>query len=69
VSYAGDCLLTASQDGRVSRRERDGSLRDQISHENPVVALALGALGDYGIVGLADGAIRRIDTRSVEGTD
>jgi len=66
VSYAGDCLLTASQDGRVSRRERDGSLRDQISFDSPVVALALSALGDYGIVGLVDGTLRRVDMRSDE---
>jgi hypothetical protein len=69
VSYAGDCLLTADQEGRVCRRERDGTLHAQISIENPVVALALGALGDYGVVGLADGTIRRVDTRSVEGMD
>jgi WD40 repeat protein len=69
LSYAGDCLLTAGRDERVCLRQRDGSLRDQISLENPVVALALGALGDYGVVGLAGGILRRIDTRQEGGAD
>jgi hypothetical protein len=69
LSYAGDGLLTADRDGRVGLRERDGSLRDQISLDSPVVALALGALGDYGVVGLVDGSIRRMDTRRDGGAD
>jgi WD40 repeat protein len=66
LSYAGDCLLTAGQDGRVCWRERDGAIRDQISFDGSVAALALSALGDYGIVGLTDGTLHRIETRPPE---
>ncbi len=34
--------------------------------EGPLVALALAALGDEGIAGLAGGAILRLDTRGGE---
>jgi hypothetical protein len=61
LSYTGDWLLTASRDRRASLREREGSLRDQFSFESAIVSLALGALGDYGVAGLADGAIHRLE--------
>ncbi len=69
LSYTGDCLFTAGRDGRVCLRKRDGSLRDQISLDNPAMALALGALGDYAVVGLADGGIRRMETHPEEGAE
>jgi hypothetical protein len=61
LSYSGDCLFTADRDNRVCLRGSDGSLRDQLRLESPPQALALGALGEYGIVGLTDGAILRLE--------
>jgi hypothetical protein len=64
VSYAGDCLLTASRDRRVSLRDAEGATRDQLSFDGPPVALSLGARGEYGVAGLANGIIHRIEMRS-----
>jgi hypothetical protein len=61
LSYAGDCLLTADRDNRVCLRGKDGTLRDQLTLESPPQALALGALGEYGVAGLADGTIVRLE--------
>jgi hypothetical protein len=61
LSFAGDCLLTGDRDNRVRLRGSDGTLRDQITLESPLQALALGALGEYGVVGLADGMIVRLE--------
>jgi hypothetical protein len=66
LSYAGDCLLTAERDHRVRMRAADGTLRDQAGLDGPAIALALGPLGNYGIVGLANGTLLRFDIRSNE---
>jgi len=66
LSYAGDRVFTADRESRICWRDGDGSLRDQITVDGPVVALALSALGEHGIAGLAGGAILRLDMRSGE---
>jgi hypothetical protein len=66
VSYAGDRLLTVDHEQRVRLRSLEGMRRDSLTVEGSVVALALGALGDYGMVGLADGSIHRVETRADE---
>jgi WD40 repeat protein len=58
LSYAGDSLLTADRSNRFSLRDSKGTIGQQISLESPIVALALGAMGDYAVVGLADGTIQ-----------
>lgn len=64
LSYAGDSLLTADREQRVNWRDGEGRLREAIHLEGAVTALALGALGDYGIAGLADGSILWLETGS-----
>ncbi len=61
LSFTGDCLLTADRDNRVCLRGSDGTLRDQITLESALQALAFGALGGQGVVGLADGSIVRLE--------
>lgn len=63
ASYDGDCLLTADHENRLYLRDRMGILRDQTQTEAPVVAIALGALGDYAVAGLADGTLLWFDDR------
>jgi hypothetical protein len=63
VSYTGDRLLTVDHDRHVRLRNLEGVRRDSLRMEGSIVALALGALGDAGMVGLADGSIHRVDTR------
>jgi hypothetical protein len=63
LSYAGDRFLTVEDDRRVRLRNPDGFRLDQIALDTPVVSLALGALADFGVFGLADGSIHRVDTR------
>lgn len=57
VSYDAEWLLTADNRNRLGVRDGKGSLRDQISLEAPAVAIALGAVADSAVVGLANGAI------------
>lgn len=59
LSYAGDCLLTADRQQRLCLRDSKGDLRGQINLEAPAAAIALGALADYAVVGLANGALLR----------
>lgn len=61
LSYSGEVLLTADRGPCVVRRDADGKLRDSFHADGPVVALALGAQGDYGVVGLADGSVLWMD--------
>jgi hypothetical protein len=61
ISYAGDTLITADQQNSVCNRDSKGDLRNRLSLENRAVALALGALADYAVVGLANGVIHRFD--------
>jgi len=61
LSYDGDCLLTADRQNRLGLRDNKGDLRDQITLDAPAVTVALGAMGDYVVVGLANGAILRFD--------
>lgn len=61
LSYDGECLLTADRREHLCLRDSKGEPRDQINLDTPAVALALGALGDYAVVGLANGAILRFD--------
>ncbi|HTU18547.1 MAG TPA: PQQ-binding-like beta-propeller repeat protein [Gemmataceae bacterium] len=64
LSYDGDCLLTADRRNRLCLRDSKGGLRDQINLDAPAVAAALGAMGDYTVVGLASGALLRFDERA-----
>jgi hypothetical protein len=63
LSYAGDCLLTADRQQRICLRDSKGDLRDQMNLDAPAVALALGALANYALVGLSNGAVLRFDQR------
>jgi hypothetical protein len=57
LSYDGASLLTADRQNRLCLRDSKGIVRDQISLDAPAVAIALGALGDYALAGLANGTI------------
>ena len=61
LSYDGDCLLTADRRNRLCLRDNNGALRDQINLDAPAVTIALGAMADYAVVGLANGVIHRFD--------
>ncbi len=63
LSYAGDGLLTADRQNRLFLRDDKGAIQDQVSLDSPAVALALGALGDYAVVGLASGAVLHFEGR------
>jgi WD40 repeat protein len=63
LSYDGDCLLTADRQNRLCLRDNKGTIRDQLDLDGPAVAAALGALGDYAAVGLANGAVLWFDDR------
>jgi hypothetical protein len=65
LSYSGDALLTCNGQDHVFLRESKGDIRDRLSLDSPVVALSLGALADYAIIGLANGVIRRFDQRPI----
>lgn len=69
LSYSGERFLTVGGQQRVCLRDSKGDLRDQITLEAPVVAVALSSVADYALVGLANGAIHCFETRqeSAEG--
>jgi hypothetical protein len=58
LSYAGDTLLTAGPENEVCLREHDGTVRGRFAAEGPAVALALGALGDFAVLALAEGKVQ-----------
>lgn len=57
VSYAGDTLLTAGPENPVCLRQRDGTVCGSHTPEGPVAALALGALAELVVLGLAEGKV------------
>lgn len=63
VSYAGDLLLTAGLEDRLYLRQRDGTMRGELALGGAPADLALGPLGDYAAVALADGRLLGIDAR------
>jgi hypothetical protein len=63
LSYSGDTLLTADRQDWAYLRDSKGELRDRLSLDGSAVALSLGALTDYAIIGLSNGVIRRFDHR------
>jgi WD40 repeat protein len=65
LSYAGDCLLTADRPQRLCLRDLKGDIREQINLDAPVAAVALSALADFAVAGLANGAILRFEERPV----
>ncbi|MHB1422558.1 MAG: outer membrane protein assembly factor BamB family protein [Gemmataceae bacterium] len=73
VSYAGDCLLTADcqvaggTPALLCLRRDNGDIRDRVSLDAPATAIALGARGDFALVGLANGAILRFEEQSASG--
>jgi hypothetical protein len=67
LSYAGDCLLTAEKPALLSLRRRNGDIYDQISLDASATAIALGALCDYAIAGLANGAVLRFEELPASG--
>jgi hypothetical protein len=63
LSYAGDRLLTADRPQRLCLRDSKGDIHERINLDGPVAAVALSALADFVVVGLANGAILRFDQR------
>ncbi len=63
LSYAGDRLLTADRPQRLCLRDSKGDIHERINLDGPVAAVALSALADFAVVGLANGAILRFDQR------
>jgi WD40 repeat protein len=63
LSYDGAVLLTADRQNRLCLRDSKGIVGDQMSLDAPVVALSLGALGDYAVAGLADGTIHCVELK------
>lgn len=61
LSYDGDSLLTADHQHRLCLRDGKGVLRDHLNLDAPVVAVSMGALSDYAVVGLANGIIQRFE--------
>jgi hypothetical protein len=57
VSYAGDVLLTAGLKSQVALRDRQGAAQQEFTAESTIAALALGALGDFAVLGLAEGQV------------
>jgi hypothetical protein len=57
VSYAGDMVLTAGLKNQVALRDREGAVQQEFTAEGPVAALALGALGELAVLGLAEGQV------------
>lgn len=66
LSYAGDRLLTADRPQRLCLRDRKGEIGDQMNVDAPVAAVALSALADFAVAGLANGAILRFDERPTD---
>jgi hypothetical protein len=64
VSYDGDSLLTADRPQRLCLRDPKGDIREQLNLDAPVAAVALGALADFAVAGLASGTILRFDERT-----
>jgi hypothetical protein len=62
LSYTGDVLLTAGLTDQVALRDREGAIRAEFSAEGAVVALALGALADFAILGLTEGQVVAVAT-------
>jgi WD40 repeat protein len=69
LSYDGERLFTLGRQPCVCLRDSKGGLRVQINLDAPAVAASLGALADYALVGLANGAILRFDERTVSAKD
>jgi hypothetical protein len=63
VSYTGDLLLTAGLEDRLFLRQRDGAVRDELALGGAPADLALGPLGEYAAVALADGRLLGLDAR------
>jgi hypothetical protein len=61
VSYDGETLLTADRANRACLRDYKGSILDQLSLDSTAVAIALGALGDWAAIGLANGSLLRFE--------
>lgn len=64
VSYAGDTLLTVDAPHYLCLRDGKGILRDRINLDAPAMAVELGAMADYAVVGLANGAVIRFEVPS-----
>ncbi len=63
VSYAGDLLLTAGLEDRLYLRQRDGTVRGELALGGVPADLALGPLGEYAEVALADGRLLGVGPR------
>jgi hypothetical protein len=64
LSYSGDTLLTVGRPDCAYLRDGKGEVRGQLNLGSSVVALSLGALADYAIVGLINGTMHRFDHRA-----
>lgn len=67
LSYDGDSLLTTDRQNHLGLRDGKGVIRDHLNIDAPVVAVSMGALGDYAVVGLANGIIQRFEERAGAG--
>jgi hypothetical protein len=57
LAYDGSALLTAGLDGCVRLHKWDGQIRSDFRPDAAVTSLALNALGNTALVGLADGKV------------
>lgn len=66
LSYAGDHMLTADSPQRLCLRNRTGDIRKQMNLDGPIAGVALNALADSAVVGLANGTVLRFDEAAAD---
>lgn len=61
MDFDASLMFLAGEAGSLSLLNRGGEVIASLSIERPAVALALGALGEVGVYGLADGHVALVD--------
>jgi hypothetical protein len=67
VAFTGRFVLVAGLTNRLFIVDGDGQTLCSQALEKPIAAAALSALGDYAVVGLADGPVVRLNIRRKDG--
>jgi hypothetical protein len=60
LSYSGDAVLTAGLQDELLLRDREGTVQGERAADGTPVGLALGPLGDYALVALAEGKLQKM---------